>query len=33
MKRWPLGGGAVVYYVLGLASDAVIARAVLQVAR
>jgi len=33
VKRWPLGEGAVVYYVLALGGDAVIARAVLQVAR
>jgi hypothetical protein len=31
VKRWPLGGGAVVYYVLALAGNAVIARAVLRV--
>ena len=30
VKRWPLGDGATVYYVLSLAGDALVARAVLQ---
>jgi len=30
VKRWPLGNGARVYYVLSLAGDAVVARAVLR---
>ena len=33
VKRWPHGGGTVVYYVLALAGDAVVARALLQVAK
>jgi len=33
VKRWPLGEGTVVYYVLALAGNAVIARAVLQITR
>jgi hypothetical protein len=33
VKRWALGNGATVYYVLSLAGDAVVARAVLQVVR
>lgn len=30
VKRWPHGDGTVLYYVLSLAGDAVVARAVLQ---
>ena len=33
VKRWPLGNGATVYYVLSRSGDAVVARAVLQVVR
>ena len=33
VKSWPLGAGAVVYYVLALNGNAVVARAVLQVAK
>jgi hypothetical protein len=33
VKRWPLSDDATVYYVLSLAGDAVVARAVLQVVR
>jgi hypothetical protein len=31
VKRWPLGEGSLVYYVLALTGDAVVARAVLHV--
>src|SRR5262249_53792581 len=33
VKSWPLGEGVVVYYVLGLAGNALFARAVLQIAK
>jgi hypothetical protein len=33
VKRWPLSDDSTVYYVLSLAGDAVVARAVLQVVR